>query len=41
MSPFAAELILGGFLPLALLAATFRRFRPAVLFAGALLCALG
>ena len=38
---FAAELILGGFLPLALLGATFRHFRPTVLYAGALLCALG
>ena len=38
---FAAELILGGLLPLALLAATFRHYRPAVLSAGALLCALG
>ncbi len=38
---FAAELILGGLLPLALLALASRRFRPALLFAGALLCALG
>ena len=38
---FAAELILGGLLPLALLAPTFRTCRPVVLFAGALLCALG
>jgi formate dehydrogenase iron-sulfur subunit len=38
---FAAELILGGLLPLVLLARSTRPFRPAVLFAGALLCALG
>ena len=38
---FAAELILGGVLPLFLLAPTARKVRPAVLAAGALLCALG
>ncbi len=38
---FAVELILGGLVPLALLAPTSRQFRPAVLFTGALLCALG
>ena len=38
---FAVELILGGFLPLALLAATLRHFRSALLAAGALVCALG
>ena len=38
---FAAELILGGFLPLALLARAFRQYRRATMFAGALLCALG
>lgn len=38
---FAAELILGGLLPLALLAPTSRLVRPPVLFAGACLCALG
>ena len=39
--PFAVELVLGGLVPLALLAPTIRQFRPAVLFTGALLCALG
>src|SRR5205809_1425768 len=38
---FVAEIILGGFLPLALFAALFRRFRLSVLTAGASLCALG
>ena len=37
---FAAELILG-LLPLALLATTFRHYRPALLAAGAIACALG
>jgi len=38
---FAAELILGGLLPLALLATTFRKYRPGLLAAGAVACALG
>jgi formate dehydrogenase iron-sulfur subunit len=38
---FAAELIVGGLLPLALLAPKSRLVRPAVLFAGSLLCAFG
>ena len=38
---FVAEIVIGGFLPLALLAASFRRFRLSVLTAGASLCALG
>jgi formate dehydrogenase iron-sulfur subunit len=38
---FAVELILGGFLPLALLARATRQYRRATMFAGALLCASG
>jgi formate dehydrogenase iron-sulfur subunit len=38
---FATELVLGGLLPLALLARTSQRSRPSVLFAGALLTTLG
>jgi formate dehydrogenase iron-sulfur subunit len=38
---FAVELILGGLLPLALLARATRQYRRATMFAGALLCASG
>ena len=38
---FAVELILGGLLPLALLARATKQLSRATLFAGALLCALG
>jgi formate dehydrogenase iron-sulfur subunit len=38
---FAAEIVLGGIIPLALLARAQERARPAILFAGALLTTLG